>query len=324
MMQRAKRNSTVVKSPQRTASIRASSMPRLAVDTQGISADRKLMKRSFSTIGDQCVNGLWQEQHSLERVSPDDTYRPRRSYRGPRINHRETSSHERGRSKERRHLLSPDVSRCNSEERSRDPSRERRRSRSPSEPRKPTLQRQVNTSGSTAHSASESSTPRNRRQLPQTPSRPRPYISYSPLAQQANTSSPPASSSKGPALPQDDACKDTLLKAERDGGAFSPGHASSGGHMSGLSNPSPHRYISEPYLPFHEDTSGREASDRRDTLTFETAVATSLGRANAISSAPQLRHSWQVPNGHFLKQLGQASPAGASELLSDTDEDDRC
>ncbi|XP_056894023.1 voltage-dependent R-type calcium channel subunit alpha-1E isoform X5 [Takifugu flavidus] len=327
MMQRAKRNSTVVKSPQRTASIRASSMPRLAVDTQvtkGISADRKLMKRSFSTIGDQCVNGLWQEQHSLERVSPDDTYRPRRSYRGPRINHRETSSHERGRSKERRHLLSPDVSRCNSEERSRDPSRERRRSRSPSEPRKPNLQRQVNTSGSTAHSASESSTPRNRRQLPQTPSRPRPYISYSPLAQQANTSSPPASSSKGPAQPQDDACKDTLLKAERDGGAFSPGHASSGGHMSGLSNPSPHRYISEPYLPFHEDTSGREASDRRDTLTFETAVATSLGRANAISSAPQLRHSWQVPNGHFLKQLGQASPAGASELLSDTDEDDRC
>lgn len=41
------------------------------------------MKRSFSTIGDQCVNGLWQEQHSLERVSPDDAYRPRqRSYRG--------------------------------------------------------------------------------------------------------------------------------------------------------------------------------------------------------------------------------------------------
>lgn len=34
MMQRAKQNSPVVKSPQRTASIRASSMPRLAVDTQ--------------------------------------------------------------------------------------------------------------------------------------------------------------------------------------------------------------------------------------------------------------------------------------------------
>lgn len=62
---------------------------------------------------------------------------------GPRINPRDSSSHERGRSKERRHLLSPDVSRCNSEERSRDPSRERRRSRSPSEPRKQALQRQV-------------------------------------------------------------------------------------------------------------------------------------------------------------------------------------
>lgn len=97
-----------------------------------------------------------------------------------------------------------------------------------------------------------------------------------------------------------------------------------GGQISGPSNPSPHRYISEPYLPFHEDTGGREAGERQDTLTFETAMATSLGRANAISSAPQLRHCWQVPNGHFRKHLGQASPAGASELLSDTDEDDRC
>lgn len=49
----------------------------------GVSAESKLMKRSFSTIGDQCVNGLWQEQHSLERISPDGTYQPRqRSYRG--------------------------------------------------------------------------------------------------------------------------------------------------------------------------------------------------------------------------------------------------
>lgn len=62
---------------------------------------------------------------------------------GPRVNPRENSSHERGRSKERRHLLSPDVSRCNSEERSRDPSCERRPSRSPSEGRTQTLQRQV-------------------------------------------------------------------------------------------------------------------------------------------------------------------------------------
>ncbi|XP_047442955.1 voltage-dependent R-type calcium channel subunit alpha-1E isoform X4 [Mugil cephalus] len=329
VIQQTRQDPTLIKSPQRTASIRASSMPRLAVDPQpGMSdADSKLMKRSFSTIGDQCVNGLWQEQHSLERISPDGTYRPRqRSYRGPRLNHRETSSHERGRSKERRHLLSPDVSRCNSEERSRDPSYERRRSPSPGEGRTHTLQKQVNTSGSPANSASESSTPRNRRQLPQTPSRPRPYISYSPLICRSQTSPTPAASSEGQTQPQDGpgGSAETLWKADKEGGTLSAGQGSSGVQFSGPSHPSPHRYISEPYLPFHEDLSSGGAGERQETLTFETAIATSLGRANAISSAPQLRHSWQVPNGHFRKHLGQGSPAAATELLSDTDEDDRC
>uniref|UniRef100_A0A669B273 Calcium voltage-gated channel subunit alpha1 E n=1 Tax=Oreochromis niloticus TaxID=8128 RepID=A0A669B273_ORENI len=300
------------------------------LNNPGMSADSKLMKRSFSTIGDQCVNGLWQEQHSLERISPDATYRPRqRSYRGPRINHKETISHERGRSKERRHLLSPDVSRCNSEERSRDPSCERRRSRSPSEGRTHTLQKQVNTSDSPAHSTSESGTPRNRRQLPQTPSRPRPYISYSPLVcrtQTSSTTAAAAASNEGQSQPQDTPAGPTeaSLGVDKESRPLSAVQGSSGVHVSGPSHPSPHRYISEPYLPFHEDLSSGEASERQDTLTFETAVATSLGRANAISSAPQLRHSWQVPNGHFRKHLGQTSPAGASELLSDTDEDDRC
>ncbi|KAK5870365.1 hypothetical protein PBY51_025007 [Eleginops maclovinus] len=320
VMQQARHDSAVIKSPQRTASIRASSMPRLAVDPPaGMSADSKLMKRSFSTIGDQCVNGLWQEQHSLERISPDGTYRPRqRSYRGPKNNPRETSSHERGRSKERRHLLSPDVSRCNSEERSRDTSCERRRSRSPSEGRTHALQKQVNSSGSPAHSASESGTPRNRRQLPQTPSRPRPYISYSPLVCQ--TSAAPAATSPTTVHPppQDGSSKE---RSQRETSPLPAVQGSSGGQ----SHPSPHRYISEPYLPFHEDVgAGGEGGDGEETLTFETAVATSLGRANAISSAPQLRHSWQVPNGHIRKHLGQASAAGANELLSDTDEDDRC
>uniref|UniRef100_A0A665TW39 Calcium channel, voltage-dependent, R type, alpha 1E subunit a n=1 Tax=Echeneis naucrates TaxID=173247 RepID=A0A665TW39_ECHNA len=298
---------------------------RHSAGSPGMSADNKLMKRSFSTIGDQCVNDLWQEQHSLERVSPDGTYRSRqKSYRGrtprPRMNHKETSSHERGRSKERRHLLSPDVSRCNSEERSRDPSCERRRSRSPSEGPTRTLQRQVNATGSPAHSTSDFNTPRNRRQLPQTPSRPRPYISYSPLVCQAHTSPTPATSSGGQTQPQDgpDGSTESSWRPDREG------QGSSAGQASGPSHPSPHRYISEPYLPFHEDVAGGEAGGRQETLTFETAVATSLGRANAISSAPQLRHSWQVPNGHFRKHLDQASPAEASKVLSDTDEDDRC
>lgn len=53
---------------------------------------------------------------------------------------------ERGRSKERKHLLSPDVSRCNSEERGTQAdweSPERHQSRSPSEGRSQTPNRQV-------------------------------------------------------------------------------------------------------------------------------------------------------------------------------------
>lgn len=186
---------------------------------------------------------------------------------------------------------------------------------------------QANAVGSPANSTSESGTPRNRRQLPQTPSRPRPYISYSPLVCRAKPGPLPAVSSEGPppAPPPDGpgGSADGSPGAEK-APALTTNQASSGGHASGPSHPSPPRYISEPYLPFHEDLGGGKAGDNQETLTFETAVATSLGRANAISSAPQLRHSWQVPNGHFRKHLGQASPAGANELLSDTDEDDRC
>uniref|UniRef100_A0A1A8RJ74 Calcium channel, voltage-dependent, alpha 1R subunit n=2 Tax=Nothobranchius rachovii TaxID=451742 RepID=A0A1A8RJ74_9TELE len=329
LMQQASQDPTINKSPQHTSSIRASSMPRLAVDPQpGVSADDKLMKRSFSTIGDQCVNDLWQEQHSLERISPDGTFRTRqRNYRGPRISPRETCSHERGRSKERRHLLSPDVSRCNSEERSREPSYERGRSHSPGEGRAHGLHKQVNASSSPAKSASESGTPRNRRQLPQTPSRPRPYISYSPLVCQAPTSPTAAPSSEEQSHPQNVSTgvpTETTRRPDKVSRPLSAGQFSPGDQISGPSHQSPHRYISEPYLPFHEDFCGDNTGEGQETLTFETAVATSLGRANAISSAPQLRHSWQVPNGHFRKHLVQASPTDASELLSDTDDDDRC
>ncbi|MCI4380495.1 hypothetical protein PGIGA_G00240510 [Pangasianodon gigas] len=55
-----------------------------------VNSEKKLMKRSFSTIGDQCVNGVWQEEFSLERVSPERLERPRqRSFRGVRSNLRE-------------------------------------------------------------------------------------------------------------------------------------------------------------------------------------------------------------------------------------------
>lgn len=97
------------------------------------------------------------------------------------------------------------------------------------------------------------------------------------------------------------------------------------GPGTAMAHSTPHRYISEPYLPQQEDVNSPYSSGVEDTLTFEAAMATSLSRSNTISSAPQLRHNWQVPNGHFRKRLAQAkSGTSGCELLSDTDEDDRC
>ncbi|KAF2980865.1 hypothetical protein EK904_000411 [Melospiza melodia maxima] len=154
---------------------RASSMPRLTVDPQPCLAlmlslagrgclqvvtDTSSMRRSFSTIRDKRPNSSWLDEFSMERSS-DNTYKSRRrSYHSSlqlsarRLNadsgHRSEghrSGRERGRSKERKHLLSPDISRCNSEERTpqaQEESPERRReSRSPSEGRSQTPSRQV-------------------------------------------------------------------------------------------------------------------------------------------------------------------------------------
>ncbi|KAG9350849.1 hypothetical protein JZ751_024738, partial [Albula glossodonta] len=309
------RQGAPLKVPWRAVSIRASSMPRLTVMT-----DSSPMKRSFSTIGDQCVNGLWLDEYSLERVSPDRLYRPRRrSYKGTgsRVDHRQQDDRERGRSKERRHLLSPDVSRCNSEERSQHQSRERKQSRSPSESRTRTPHKQVNSGNSPVHPASDSSTPRSRRQLPQTPSRPRPHISYSPLVCRAHPSPSPADDGSDPR---------TQDAGEGVGPSWEGGPVPEGMQAGGSGQIStPHRYISEPYLPLREEFNNPDPAGLEETLTFEAAMATSLGRSNTIGSAPPLRHSWQqVPNGHFRKRLAQSSSVAACELFSDTDEDDRC
>ncbi|XP_062855667.1 voltage-dependent R-type calcium channel subunit alpha-1E [Trichomycterus rosablanca] len=249
-----------------------------------VRSDRKLLQRSFSTIGDQCVNGVWQEEFSLERVSPDRLERPRqRSFRGVRANLRDPVCKERGRSKERKHLLSPDPSRCSSEERNQTRAQDPPPTRSPTPPTRSPSEGRTHTQADTSASALPSSDCRGRRQLPQTPSRPRPHISYSPLVCRGLT---------GP----EDPPPRTRSAGEGPGGGLSPA--------------SPQRYTSEPYLPLHDHSNSPE-----ETLTFEAAIASSQGRGHVVSSAPQLRHTWQMPNGHFRK---------GCELLSDTDEDDRC
>ncbi|XP_014730156.1 PREDICTED: voltage-dependent R-type calcium channel subunit alpha-1E [Sturnus vulgaris] len=316
---------------------RASSMPRLTVDPQVVT-DTSSMRRSFSTIRDKRPNSSWLDEFSMERSS-DNTYKSRRrSYHSSlqlsarRLNadsgHRSEghrSGRERGRSKERKHLLSPDISRCNSEERSpqaQEESPERRReSRSPSEGRSQTPSRQGmgSLSESSIPSISDTSTPRRgRRQLPPVPPKPRPLLSYASMLRHAGDASPPADESEGGS---------PLLSSSLDPSTAGPAESSSSPAGKQSRQSTPQRYISEPYLALHDDSHASDCGEE-ETLTFEAAVATSLGRSNTIGSAPPLRHSWQMPNGHYRRRRRGAAHGvmcGASiDVLSDTEEDDKC
>ncbi|XP_071666106.1 voltage-dependent R-type calcium channel subunit alpha-1E isoform X5 [Patagioenas fasciata] len=301
--------------------------------------DTSSMRRSFSTIRDKRPNSSWLDEFSMERSS-DNTYKSRRrSYHsslqlsarrlnadsGHRSDGHRSGGRERGRSKERKHLLSPDISRCNSEERSpqaQDESPERRReSRSPSEGRSQTPNRQGtgSLSESSIPSISDTSTPRRgRRQLPPVPPKPRPLLSYASMLRHAGDASPPPEETEGGS---------PLLSSslEPNAAGLTESSSSPAGKQSRQSTP--HRYISEPYLALHDDSHTSDCGEE-ETLTFEAAVATSLGRSNTIGSAPPLRHSWQMPNGHYRRRrrgAGQGVMCGASiDVLSDTEEDDKC
>ncbi|XP_039928385.1 voltage-dependent R-type calcium channel subunit alpha-1E isoform X5 [Hirundo rustica] len=300
--------------------------------------DTSSMRRSFSTIRDKRPNSSWLDEFSMERSS-DNTYKSRRrSYHSSlqlsarRLNadsgHRSEghrSGRERGRSKERKHLLSPDISRCNSEERSpqaQEESPERRReSRSPSEGRSQTPSRQGvgSLSESSIPSVSDTSTPRRgRRQLPPVPPKPRPLLSYASMLRHAGDASPPADESEGGS---------PLLSSALDPNAAGPAESSSSPAGRQSRQSTPQRYISEPYLALHDDSHASDCGEE-ETLTFEAAVATSLGRSNTIGSAPPLRHGWQMPNGHYRRRrrgAAQGVVCGASiDVLSDTEEDDKC
>uniref|UniRef100_A0A8D2JBL9 Voltage-dependent R-type calcium channel subunit alpha n=1 Tax=Varanus komodoensis TaxID=61221 RepID=A0A8D2JBL9_VARKO len=314
-----------VDTQERTVSGRASSMPRLTVDPQVVT-DPASMRRSFSTIRDKRTNASWLDEFSMERSS-ENTYKSRRrSYHsalhlssrrlntdsGHRSDTHRSGGRERGRSKERKHLLSPDISRCNSEERSPPAdgdSPERRPSRSPSEGRSQTPNRQGtgSLSESSIASISDTSTPkRGRRQLPPVPPKPRPLVSYAAMLHEGG--SPLLSG----ALETNHAC----LTESSSPPQGKPGLLAT-----------PQRYISEPYLMLQDDSHASDCGEE-ETLTFEAAVATSLGRANTIASGPRSRHSWQMPNGHYRRRrrgAAQGVVCGAGiDVLSDTEEDDRC
>uniref|UniRef100_A0AAY4DJG2 Voltage-dependent calcium channel type A subunit alpha-1 n=1 Tax=Denticeps clupeoides TaxID=299321 RepID=A0AAY4DJG2_9TELE len=275
------------------------------------------LKRSTSSTGEQGVNGLWRES------SPERLYRPRhKSYKAAgqlsRSDGWPQGERERGRSKERRHLLSPDASRCNSEERSPQP-----RSRSQSDERPCSTNKQGNSSDSPVPSTSESSTPSGRRPLSQTPTRSRPHISYSPLVCRTHTSS----------LPDDDDDEQTLQRRQASwdvvGEEAGPGVRVDEANDQDTDDylcSAPRRYPSEPYLALQDEDHSPDPSAPMETLTFEAAVATSLGRSNTVTASIRTRSrlGWQIPNGHFRKRLAQSASTAGCEPLSDTEEDDKC
>uniref|UniRef100_A0A5F8H707 Voltage-dependent R-type calcium channel subunit alpha n=1 Tax=Monodelphis domestica TaxID=13616 RepID=A0A5F8H707_MONDO len=156
----------------------------------------------------------------------------------------------------------------------------------------PALQGTGSLSESSIPSISDTSTPRRgRRQLPPVPPKPRPLLSYSSLMRHPGSISPPYDGSEiGSPLPSKGLESNDACLTE-----------SSSSPQAKQSQPStPQRYISEPYLALHEDSHASDCGEE-ETLTFEAAVATSLGRSNTIGSAPPLRHSWQMPNGHYRR-----------------------
>lgn len=175
---------------------------------------------------------------------------------------------------------------------------------------------QGNSSESPVPSTSESSTPSGRRPLSQTPTRSRPHISYSPLVCRTQAS-----------VREDDDEQGSPETMRRGKASWENREGAAGERRSQLDiNASPpRRYPSEPFLTSQEDDHSPDPSGPMETLTFEAAVACSLGRSNTIGSAhPRWRTGWQVPNGHFRKRLMQTASAAGCDPLSDTEEDDRC
>ncbi|XP_063795860.1 voltage-dependent R-type calcium channel subunit alpha-1E isoform X9 [Pseudophryne corroboree] len=286
-------------------------------------SDISSMRRSFSTTADKRARTSWLEDFTMDRSGIDSGYKQqRRSYHaslrlssnrlntdtGHRLDTHRSGGRERGRSKERKHLLSPDPSRCNSEERNPQAACEHRDHQlSPGHTHSSV---QILDSLNESCIPSDTSTPRRgRRQLPSVPATPRPLISFSSLIRRQKHSSPPLNGSDNiPPLPSEPGLSESSCSLQ-------------GRHSS---QSTPQHYISEPYLALHEEMQSSDCPTE-DPLTFEVAVATSLGRSNTIGAAPAMRHGWQMPNGHYRRRRkGGIPPVIASRELSDTEEDDRC
>uniref|UniRef100_A0A8C1MEQ6 Calcium channel, voltage-dependent, R type, alpha 1E subunit b n=1 Tax=Cyprinus carpio TaxID=7962 RepID=A0A8C1MEQ6_CYPCA len=163
------------------------------------------------------------------------------------------------------------------------------------------IEAEGNSSESPVPSTSESSTPSGKRRLSQTSTCSRPHISYSPLVCHTQPSSH-----------VDDDDDDEARQQE-----------STHFEVDEYLGSSVRRYPSESFLALQEEEHSPDSAAPMETLTFEAAVATSLGRANTVSASMRTRSriGWQVPNGHFRKRLTQSVSLAGGEALSDADDD---
>uniref|UniRef100_A0A8C1R621 Calcium channel, voltage-dependent, R type, alpha 1E subunit b n=1 Tax=Cyprinus carpio TaxID=7962 RepID=A0A8C1R621_CYPCA len=160
-----------------------------------------------------------------------------------------------------------------------------------------------NSSESPVPSTSESSTPSGKRRLSQTSTGSHPHISYSPLVCHTQPSSH-----------ADDDDDDPSEARQQESTHF---------EVDEYLGSSVRRYPSESFLALQEEEHSPDSAAPMETLTFEAAVATSLGRANTVSASMRTRSriGWQVPNGHFRKRLAQSVSLAGGEALSDADDD---
>ncbi|KAL0200006.1 hypothetical protein M9458_003193, partial [Cirrhinus mrigala] len=162
-------------------------------------------------------------------------------------------------------------------------------------------------------STSESSTPSGKRRMSQTSTCSRPHISYSPLVCHTQPSSQVDDDDDDATVQQMIGCCSTALWDD-----------STEDQEAGQQESSPaRRYPSESFLALQEEEHSPDSTAPMETLTFEAAVATSLGRANTVSASMRTRSriGWQVPNGHFRKRLAQSVSLAGGETLSDVDDD---
>uniref|UniRef100_G3TRD3 Voltage-dependent P/Q-type calcium channel subunit alpha n=1 Tax=Loxodonta africana TaxID=9785 RepID=G3TRD3_LOXAF len=309
-------------------------------------SDTSPMKRSASVLGPKARR---LDDYSLERVPPEENQRhhQRRRDRGHRASERSLGRYtdvdtglgtdlsmttqsgdlpskdrdqERGRPKDR-NPPPPDKERYSQErpDHSRARARDQRWSRSPSEGREHMAHRQGSSSvsGSPAPSTSGTSTPRRgRRQLPQTPSTPRPHVSYSPVIRKGMERR-----ALGPARSESPrSCRHTRWPAPRP-------HTS-----EGPPGPRHHGYYHD-----YDEADGlggrREEGGAYDTPPPARHTSSGAGRsprtprAAGPDCASPSRHGRRLPNGYYPAQglpRPRGSRKGLHEPYSETDEDDWC